>query len=106
MGRPSPHQEHIDRVVAEAPPLTEEQRDRIAGIFRGGKTAPTVQKSPRQIEREKEAADRAEKARKVREAVERMSACAVCELPEVAHRVHAAASPFGFHEWEPKEVTS
>lgn len=28
--------EHIQRVVAEAPPLTDEQRDRLAGLLRGG----------------------------------------------------------------------
>ncbi|WP_156442349.1 hypothetical protein [Mycobacterium sp. IS-1556] len=28
--------EHIARVVAEAPPLTAEQRDRIAAIIRAG----------------------------------------------------------------------
>lgn len=27
---------HIERTLAEAPPLTEEQRDRLAGIFTGG----------------------------------------------------------------------
>jgi excisionase family DNA binding protein len=28
--------EHVKRVVAQAPPLTDEQRDRIAAILRGG----------------------------------------------------------------------
>lgn len=28
--------EHIAKVVAEAPPLTAEQRDRLAGLLRGG----------------------------------------------------------------------
>ena len=30
---------YIERVVAEAPPLTPEQRDRIAAILRGGDSA-------------------------------------------------------------------
>lgn len=29
-------EEHIRRVVAEAPPLTDEQRDRIAALLRAG----------------------------------------------------------------------
>lgn len=29
-------EEHVAKVVAEAPPLTVEQRDRIAAILRGG----------------------------------------------------------------------
>ena len=29
-------EEHIRRVVAEAPPLTDEQRDRIASLLRAG----------------------------------------------------------------------
>ncbi|APE15702.1 hypothetical protein BOH72_11210 [Mycobacterium sp. WY10] len=28
--------DHVRKVVAEAPPLTQEQRDRIAAILRGG----------------------------------------------------------------------
>lgn len=31
--------EHIARVVAEAPPLTPEQRDRLAVLLRGGDAA-------------------------------------------------------------------
>lgn len=30
--------EHVRKVVAEAPPLSDEQRDRIAAILRGGGT--------------------------------------------------------------------
>lgn len=29
-------EDHIRKVVAEAPPLTPEQRDRLAGLLRGG----------------------------------------------------------------------
>lgn len=29
-------EEHVAKVVAESPPLTDEQRDRIAAILRGG----------------------------------------------------------------------
>lgn len=29
-------EEHVRKVVTEAPPLTDEQRDRIAAILRGG----------------------------------------------------------------------
>lgn len=28
--------DHIEKVVAEAPPLTPQQRDRLAGLLRGG----------------------------------------------------------------------
>lgn len=31
--------EHIARVVAEAPPLTDEQRDELAVLLRGGRVA-------------------------------------------------------------------
>lgn len=31
--------DHIARVVAEAPPLTEAQRDRLAALLRGGRIA-------------------------------------------------------------------
>ncbi|HET8536116.1 MAG TPA: hypothetical protein VFL73_02950 [Solirubrobacteraceae bacterium] len=31
--------EHIERVVNEAPPLTPEQRDRLAVLLRGGEAA-------------------------------------------------------------------
>ncbi|OCB25013.1 hypothetical protein A5674_22185 [Mycobacterium malmoense] len=33
-------EEHVRRVVAEAPPLTDEQRDRIAAILRSGQAVP------------------------------------------------------------------
>ena len=32
-------EEYIKRLVAEAPPLSEAQRDRLAGILRGGAAA-------------------------------------------------------------------
>jgi hypothetical protein len=32
---PYPHQDYVDRVVAEAPPLTDEQRDRIGTLLHG-----------------------------------------------------------------------
>lgn len=34
--------EHIAKVIAEAPPLTDEQRDRIAAILRGGESLRVV----------------------------------------------------------------
>lgn len=39
-------EEHIARVVAEAPPLTEEQRDRLAGLLRSAEPAPKVLRRP------------------------------------------------------------
>jgi hypothetical protein len=33
-------EEHVQKVIAEAPPLTAEQRDHIAAILRGGGGAP------------------------------------------------------------------
>lgn len=33
-------EEHVARVVAEAPPLTPEQRDRIAALLQGGAAPP------------------------------------------------------------------
>lgn len=31
--------EHVARIIAQAPPLTDEQRDRIAGLLRAGGAA-------------------------------------------------------------------
>lgn len=31
-------QDHIERVMAEAPPLTQQQRDKIAVLLRGGRS--------------------------------------------------------------------
>lgn len=39
-------QEHIDRVVAEAPPLTAEQRDRLSRLLRAGQSFDRVPPAP------------------------------------------------------------
>lgn len=93
---------YVERTVAEAPPLTAEQRDRIALLLRG--SDKPMRREPSQADRDRwaaEAAARAERGRReaaVRKAVREAQACAVCGVPQPGHMPASMAQ----HGWEPR----
>lgn len=97
--------EHIEKVVAQAPPITDAQRDRLAVLLYGGvlpqKPRPETE-NERRAREEREERDR--KAKSIRDYAASLLACAICGIPEVAHRIQQTNSALGFHDWQPQDV--
>lgn len=93
--------EYVDRIVAQAPPLTQEQADRIAGLLRGDdkqQARPLMrQERPEVLALRKAEAHLA----KVREGFP--DALAVCQGCDLAEKVHYFQKDYGtgFHKFVP-----
>lgn len=83
----------VERVVAEAPPLTDEQRDRIGFLLHGRNQPYTPPEEP--TERELARARLTAEAKRIAEEVQ---ACVICGVPIFVHpKVRG-------HEWEPNPL--
>lgn len=94
--------DYVRRVVAKAPPLSADQRDRLALLLRG-KPAPKLTTDADRAREAAAAAARADYVRRAtaaRQAAAAALACAVCGVPEPGHRPASVVH----HEWEPKAL--
>lgn len=86
---------HIRQVVSEAPPLTNEQRDRIALILRGDAPLPYWPAPVEPTEQELQRAKLTETAKRI---AAELQACVICGTPIFVHpKVRG-------HEWEPNAL--
>lgn len=93
---------HVQKVLLAAPPLTDEQWDKIARVLRGAPAERVPrQPSPYELEQQRIAQEREEAIQFAERAAASMLACDVCNLPPVAHRVQSNYGAVGFHDWQP-----
>lgn len=88
-------EEYVARAVAEAPPLTDEQRERIANLlgYRPGAAVSRIDTERQEAERKAEL-QRTSDARRNKAIAEALLECRVCCRPSAAHTV-------GEHKHEP-----
>lgn len=92
------HSEWVAAIVAAAPPLSDDQRDRIASILRCGSDLAYQPLVERQ-EIDEQFRHRQELAAEIKRAARDLQACAICGAPSFAH-------PYDHwkHEWEPNPL--
>lgn len=99
-------EEYIARVVAEAPPISDEVMDRLAVLLRPGlrkhfgwKDEPSGP-SEWELKRRKEADERAATLARLKKEALALTACHGCGLQPEQH-TYQSAYGMGYHEWEP-----
>lgn len=93
-------EDYIRRTVDAAPPLTPEQRDRLAILLRGQPPRRTPETpSAAEIRRRALEVDRAQAERDAKRQAAEILACAYCGHPPTAHDSHLFS-----HAWQPKLV--
>jgi hypothetical protein len=88
--------EHVARVVAEAPPLTHERRERITALLRGSDPASlssmwSDEALAQEREEERRRQDALDEAKKL---CRELMACDMCNRPPEAHNAWD-------HKWQP-----
>jgi hypothetical protein len=94
---------YIARLVEEAPPLTDEQIDRLAVLLRPRDARgyrATRGPSESELRRRKEADERAKILHQLKQKALAITACHGCGLQPEEHNYQSAYG-MGYHEWEP-----
>lgn len=90
---------HEKAVAAAWKPLSRDQLDRVAMIFRGG-AIPSMP-SPQEVEQREQRAQAEREQRAAEAYAESLTECDVCNIPLSKHD-HAARNSYGkFHNWVP-----
>lgn len=95
--------EYVEREVAKAPPLRQDQINVIARALRGEVVRDTpTPPSAYELEQRKRRDAHAASIKHAEELAASMMACDACNLPPVAHRAQSQhGGGVGFHEWVP-----
>jgi hypothetical protein len=94
------YRDHIDRIVAEAPPISDERLDQIAVLLRPNHVLTNRGPSPAQLERERQEAERQAAFKEASRMAATLMACDACDQPPEAHGFQNRLT-LGFHEWVP-----
>lgn len=92
---------YIEKVVAEAPPLSAEQRDRVIAILRNPKADASAPAKPQSDAHQRESVRMMKVAAENRNIAREVTACAICSTAEGNH-----GGGIGGHDFTPREDLS